>query len=244
MSVTNFNYIRLAVQLLPHTPSCVNDRMLTCKLDGAKELHWCLTGHEGSSIHRYFSERDQVFDIFQHFRPAILTCYRPRMLSYDGRLCFHRCVSVQLSGGGVPRPRSEWGGGTPCQVWVGGTPFKVWVGVPCCRSGWGIPCSRSGWGVPHPRSGQGVPGVPPWPGLDGERYPGCPWPGLDGGGYPHHQEWMGYPPPPPPIRQSSIASTCYTAGGMPLAFTQEDFLVTNKIGHLLEDCRSTSVVMK
>ena len=33
---------------------------------------------------------------------------------------------------------------------------------------------------------------------------------------------MGYPTP---IRQNSIASTCYPAGGMPLAFMQEDFLV-------------------
>ena len=31
---------------------------------------------------------------------------------------------------------------------------------------------------------------------------------------------------PPTIRQHSIASTCYPAGGMPLAFTQEDFLVS------------------
>ena len=59
-----------------------------------------------------------------------------------------------------------------------------------------------------------------------------PWmggPTLDGGyltwtrgylpwGYP--SGWMGIPPPPPG-RQSSTASTCYTAGGMPLAFTQD-----------------------
>ena len=55
---------------------------------------------------------------------------------------------------------------------------------------------------------------------------GVPWPGLDGGEYPS-QIWMlgGTLGTPPPIRQSSIASTCYVAGGMPLAFTQEDFLV-------------------
>ena len=29
----------------------------------------------------------------------------------------------------------------------------------------------------------------------------------------------------PPGEQRCIASTCYMAGGMPLAFTQEDFLV-------------------
>ena len=76
---------------------------------------------------------------------------------------------------------------------MGGTPSQVWVEVP-----------------------QGTP-YTPWPGLD--KVP----PSLD---------WMGYPQPgvdrvPPlaravwgtPIRQSSIASTCYVAGGMPLAFS-------------------------
>ena len=90
----------------------------------------------------------------------------------------------------------------------------------------------------------------PIPGLDGEGgYPiqligggriphhsgpgGYPIPGLDGlldGGYP----WVPPPsrtgwntPPPPIMRQNSIGSTCYAAGGMPLAFTQDDFLVVN-----------------
>ena len=78
----------------------------------------------------------------------------------------------------------------------------------------------------------------PQTGLDGGGYPGQVWmvggylgypqPGLDGGGAP---PWPGldvggtWGTPHPPIRQSSIASTCYVAGGMPLAFTQEDFLV-------------------
>ena len=31
-----------------------------------------------------------------------------------------------------------------------------------------------------------------------------------------------------------VGSTCYTAGGMPLAFTQEDFLVLHKIGVFLQ----------
>ena len=45
--------------------------------------------------------------------------------------------------------------------------------------------------------------------------------------YPRSGQGGGYPgyPPPHSIRQSSIASTCYPAGGMPLAFTQENFLV-------------------
>ena len=53
--------------------------------------------------------------------------------------------------------------------------------------------------------------------------------GLAHGGIPRvpPSTRTGWGTPPPPIRQSSIASTCYAAGGMPLAFTQEDFLVTN-----------------
>ena len=31
--------------------------------------------------------------------------------------------------------------------------------------------------------------------------------------------------PPPPVRQSNTANTCYMVGNMPLAYTQEDFLV-------------------
>ena len=51
---------------------------------------------------------------------------------------------------------------------------------------------------------------------------------------PPHPIWTGQDPPsgldrcspPPPVgRQSSNASTCYASGGMPLAHTQEDFLV-------------------
>ena len=59
---------------------------------------------------------------------------------------------------------------------------------------------------------------------------GYPILGLDQGGTPGYhpgQVWIGRYPPmtgwgtPPP---TSIASTWYAAGGMPLAFTQEDFL--------------------
>ena len=121
------------------------------------------------------------------------------------------------------------------QVWmVGGT----W-GTPLARSGW--------WRVPEVPPWPGLDGWKGWwgdtwgtpqPGLDGGWYsPGQVWmvgvprvhtqPGLDGGGV-HQvlpcQDWMGTSPPTP-IRQSSIASTCYSANGMPLAFTQEDFLV-------------------
>ena len=89
---------------------------------------------------------------------------------YDGRLCFRRCVSVQLSkwgypiqltGRGVPHPRSRWGvphpadwgyptpgqdGGYPIQL-TGGTPSQV-QGVPHLADG-GVPPSRPGIGY-HP----------------------------------------------------------------------------------------------
>ena len=56
--------------------------------------------------------------------------------TYDGRLCFHRCVSLQLLGGfpitglerGVPHHRSGWG--VP-QV----PPYHDWMGYPCPQPG-------------------------------------------------------------------------------------------------------------
>ena len=83
----------------------------------------------------------------------------------------------------------------------GGTPSQDLMGVlPLSKTGWGtspppLP-PRTGWGTPHPLSKTG-------------------W------GTPPVQDWMGYLPPPP----VSKASTCYAAGGVALAFTQEDFLV-------------------
>ena len=117
---------------------------------------------------------------------------------------------------------SGGGGGTKSRsgLWGGGVPQYL------------------GWGEPHPRGG----GVPQ-PGLDsgGEPHPRggtlarSGWwgytPQVRSGwwGYPPPpgQVWMvgGYPPTHPPTKQSSKASTYYAAGGMPLAFTQEDFLV-------------------
>ena len=57
-----------------------------------------------------------------------------------------------------------------------------------------------GWGTPPPDMGWDTP-------------PDLGW------GTPQTWDWV-YPP-----RQISIASTSYAAGGVPLAFTQEDFLV-------------------
>ena len=76
---------------------------------------------------------------------------------------------------------------------------------------------------PHPgQDGGGVPqGTYPWPGQDGGR--GTPKylpPARLGRGVPQGT----YPPPPP--------RTCYTAGGMPLVFTQEDFLVSSIVSDI------------
>ena len=99
--------------------------------------------------------------------------------------------------GGTPRARSGWQGEYP-----GYSPNKTWV-LP--DLGWGTPPpSRPSWGnLPHPGMG-----YPPPQTLDGAPPPLWDW----------------VPPTHPPTRQSSIASTCYAAGSVPLAFTQEDFL--------------------
>ena len=127
--------------------------------------------------------------------------YRPHPKD-GGRYCF-QFVCQSTYGGGTP-VRSGWGGHPIPGLAGGGTPSQVWLGgVPHPRSGWGYPpTTRSGWGTP-PDLGLGTPqdlglGTPPDMGL-------------------------GTPPPPGP--GTGIASTCYAAGGMPLAFTQEDFLI-------------------
>ena len=121
-----------------------------------------------------------------------------------------------ISSRGVPHPRYGWWGGVP-----GEPPDQVWMvgrgiqGTHLTRSGWwgggGYRPTRSGWWR--------VPGVPP----------NQVW--MVRVGVPPNQVWMGggYPPP---IRQSSIASTCYVAGGLPLAFTQEDCLVSCALNKL------------
>ena len=99
-------------------------------------------------------------------------------------------------------------------------PGQDWMGYPLSRTGWGTPHNpglvgvtpppfRTGWGTPCP----GLDGVPPPASRTGC---GTPCPRLDG---------VTPLPTPPRRRQSSIESTCYTAGGMPLAFTQEECLV-------------------
>ena len=97
-------------------------------------------------------------------------------------------------------------------TWEGGVPLSVNGGTPSGPDG-GYP-HPSQWGVP-PGLDEGtllleLDGVPPQLEFDV--------------GIPPHQDWMVYPTPI--RRQSSRASTCYMAGSMPLAFAQEDFLVS------------------
>ena len=115
--------------------------------------------------------------------------------------------------------------GTPSQVQMGGTPSQVYTGG-TLFCWWGTPSKIKTGGTPH------IPPVQDWMGYPHPRDDGVP-PIQDWMGYPHPsldevsppiQEGMGYLPPPSPINK---ASTCYAAGGVPLAFTQEDFLVEN-----------------
>ena len=139
-----------------------------------------------------------------------------RVRTYDGRLCFHRCVSVQGAGSQV----SDFWGGIPGLRFSGGVPGLRFLGggVPSLSKGkifwhqiWLDTCSD-------------------WEKKFLSRDP----PPLSKGKNFWHQIWLhtcsdceffflSRDPPPPP----GIARNCYgyVAGGMPLAFTQEDFLV-------------------
>ena len=148
-------------------------------------------------------------DVFLH-RSLMVHWYRPHPKGLR-KLCFHRCLSVQLSnfgGGGAGYPPSfpTWGrvphpsqlgrypilpegGGVPAfQIWTGGIPFQVRMG--------GTPLSRSEKRVPPTLTWEGDTPCP-------DQGPGC----------------RGTP------NRNSIECTCYTAGGMTLTFIQEDFLV-------------------
>ena len=110
-------------------------------------------------------------------------------------------------GGGYPFPGLDGMGVSPSDVWMGGTPFPgldwgyplqmVWVGDTPSQVRTGRHLSRTGWVYPHPDLGRG----PLPPRRSGPRV----------GGTPYH---------------NSLTCSCYAVGGMPLAFTQEDFLVT------------------
>ena len=132
-----------------------------------------------------------------HLNASQLVFYRPRM-KYEGRLCFDTCLSIILSvhGGG--------GGGYLSQVQPGGVPKQG----PAGGEG-GTQARSSQGGYPSQVQLEGVPltGGPHLGNPHQTRLGGTP---AGVGGYPTSaQRW----------------STLYAAVGMPLAFTQEDFLV-------------------
>ena len=148
----------------------------------------------------------------------------------------------------VPPTIKTWPGypppwdGVPPKTWNRVPPtIKTWLGYPPPWD-W-VPPTIKTW--PEYPLRLGYP--PPWDGVPPKIWNRVPphhqdltgVPPTLGWGTPHHQDLTrvspqaGVPPTlgwgthPPLTRQSSIARTCYAAGGMSLAFTQEDFLVIN-----------------
>ena len=127
-----------------------------------------------------------------------------------GGYIFTLCVSPHLDGGGAEGAGNPTHPGQlpPCpgQIPGQGGPGQGWGGYPHLGQ---IPGGGRG-------QGRGGVGTPPHPGQ-------IPGQGVGQGGYPlsRSDPRMGGSP-----YWNGIACTCYAAGDMPLAFTQEDFLVT------------------
>ena len=79
----------------------------------------------------------------------------------EGKYCFHRCLSVNILGGGYPHPADQRMG-YPYPSWLGGWyahpshPVLMGGGVPhpAMRGGGTYP--RSGWGVPPSQIRMGI----------------------------------------------------------------------------------------
>ena len=130
------------------------------------------------------------------------------------------------------RPHPKEGEGN---VFTGVRPFTLW-GYPSPRYfprslvpgpflGRGVYPSPGRCGTQSQVGGTPVPAarVPQDSGIPLSRTRGTPI--QDGTGVPPPPVRTGLRYPSPPADQDSRASTCYAAGGMPLAVTQEDFLV-------------------
>ena len=145
-------------------------------IDSSKSLYLLpvLSGHFMKSVTMVttfslwltVNERYPLKHFSSKLHRSLTNCYRPRT-KYEGRHCFHRCLSVHISGGGGVTPSSWWG--------EGGYPIP------------GLDRGR----VPHPRSRQGV----PVPGPERAPHPAngrYPIPAQVGGGVPHPADG-GYP---------------------------------------------------
>ena len=113
-----------------------------------------------------------------------------------------------LAGWGYPIPGLDRVGTLSC--WQGGTPSQVWMRISHPKSRWGHPIPVLDGGTPslHP--------IQDWMGYPHPLLDGLPLPSMTG--------W-GATIPPAHFGQNSKASTCCAAGGVPLAFMQEDFIV-------------------
>ena len=129
---------------------------------------------------------------------SIVTAYFRRMGEGNS---FSLFVSPHL-GGGVPWPGPD-GGGYPGQVQMR-IPSQVQMGYPSQVQLGGYPSQVQRWCTPHPKMGTPCPEI----------------------GYPHRPD-MGYPHPEMeyPLSRDGMG-TWYAEGGVPLAFTQENFLVS------------------
>ena len=92
---------------------------------------------------------------FRNFGTGLTRLITARARStYNGRLCFHRCVSVQLSGlGGYPNQGRTGAGEVPRVPQA----RSGWWGYPAYPQPgldgggtWGTPTTRTGWGTPPP----------------------------------------------------------------------------------------------
>ena len=125
------------------------------------------------SVMRPMERKHKLLNVFSTENELVTA----RIRSMTGRHCFHRCLSVNISGGGTWS--QIFGGGTWSQIFGGGG--GTWSQIFRGRGTWS------------------------------QIFGGGTWSQIFGGGV------------------HLVSENCYgyTAGGMPLAFTQEDFLVTN-----------------
>ena len=115
----------------------------------------------GTPIHKTFKLPPIHTPVGIFVLNLILATLLPTRTKYDGRLCYHRRLSVNMGG---PLARSQWGGRYPSQVQLqtgggtltrsmsrrGATPARYPIQVQTAvYPGWGTPPARSGWGNSH-----------------------------------------------------------------------------------------------
>ena len=147
--------------------------------------------------------------------------FLPPAYEVRGKAVFTGVCLSTFRGGWGDTPSGRRGGGTPVQSqWGGGNSIQPTGGIPIWLTRGGYPhLANLGGYPPQVGTGQGAPS--PQSGLDG----GTP-PVRTGLGPPPHQDWMGVHPPP--LREIRRQRS-YVAGGMPLAFTRENFLVSTSV---------------